>query len=85
MLAKSGMSAIEHRQAEPIDPTTPGRTAQSTDLGEGVWSVGPVETDQFVSRDRLIENYGATSLPSRPRTRSGARSPRSAGCCQGAS
>jgi pimeloyl-ACP methyl ester carboxylesterase len=51
MLAKSGMSAIEQRQAEPIDPTTPGRTAQWTDLGEGVWSVGPDTATELFWQD----------------------------------
>jgi pimeloyl-ACP methyl ester carboxylesterase len=40
-LARPGVSATEQRQSEPIDPTTPPSTQQWTDLGDGVWSVGP--------------------------------------------
>jgi pimeloyl-ACP methyl ester carboxylesterase len=40
MLAQPGSSALDQRQAEPIDGGPP-TTAQWTDLGEGVWSVGP--------------------------------------------
>jgi len=41
MLPKPGMSANEQRAAEPIDGPTPLTTAEWTDLGDGVWSVGP--------------------------------------------
>ena len=41
MLATPGMSAMDQRQAEPIDAPRPPTTAQWTDLGDGVWSVGP--------------------------------------------
>ncbi len=40
-LARPGASATEQRRSEAIDPTTPPSTQQWTDLGEGVWSVGP--------------------------------------------
>jgi pimeloyl-ACP methyl ester carboxylesterase len=36
-----GMSVNEQRQAEPIDPAIAPSTAEWTDLGEGVWMVGP--------------------------------------------
>jgi pimeloyl-ACP methyl ester carboxylesterase len=41
MLARPGMSANEQRGAEPIDAPAPPTTVQWTDLGNGVWSVGP--------------------------------------------
>ena len=41
MLARPGMSANEQRGAEPIDAPTAPVTSQWTDLGDGVWSVGP--------------------------------------------
>jgi pimeloyl-ACP methyl ester carboxylesterase len=48
MLARPGVSATEQRQAEPIDPPGPMKTAQWTDLGDGVWSVGPdTATEMF--------------------------------------
>ena len=40
-LARPGVSATEQRQSEPIDPVTPPATHEWTDLGNGVWSVGP--------------------------------------------
>jgi pimeloyl-ACP methyl ester carboxylesterase len=51
MLARPGMSAMEQRQAEPIDGTTPPTTAQWTDLGEGVWSVGPDTATELFWQD----------------------------------
>ena len=41
MLPQLGMSANEQRGAEPIDPTIKPSAQQWTDLGDGVWSVGP--------------------------------------------
>ncbi len=40
-LARPGMSATEQRRSEPIDPVTALSAPQWTDLGDGVWSVGP--------------------------------------------
>jgi pimeloyl-ACP methyl ester carboxylesterase len=51
MLAKPGMSAMEQRQAEPIDATTPPITAQWTNLGSGVWSVGPDTATELFWQD----------------------------------
>lgn len=41
MLAKPGTSANDQRGSEPIDAPTVLTTAQWSDLGDGVWSVGP--------------------------------------------
>ena len=41
MLPRPGMSATEQRAAEPIDAPAPPSTNQWTDLGDGVWAVGP--------------------------------------------
>ena len=41
MLARPGASANEQRQTEPIDPPRSPTNAQWTDLGDGVWAVGP--------------------------------------------
>ena len=41
MLAKPGTSANDQRGSEPIDAPTAPTTAQWTDLGDGVWAVGP--------------------------------------------
>jgi len=41
MLAKPGTSANEQRGSEPIDAPNPPTTARWTDLGDGVWAVGP--------------------------------------------
>lgn len=41
MLALPGSSANEQREREPIDATSPPTTAQWTDIGDGVWAVGP--------------------------------------------
>ncbi|MFI5225894.1 MAG: alpha/beta fold hydrolase [Candidatus Limnocylindrales bacterium] len=41
MLARPDVSANEQRQAEPIDAPVAPATSQWTDLGDGVWSVGP--------------------------------------------
>ena len=39
-LPKPGLSAMDQRAAEPIDPTTPPTTFEFVDLGEGLWSIG---------------------------------------------
>jgi hypothetical protein len=41
MLPRPGVSAADQRRAEPIDPRTPPTTAEWTDLGDGVWTIGP--------------------------------------------
>lgn len=41
MLPKPGMSANQQRATEPIDGTTPLKTAEWTDLGNDVWMIGP--------------------------------------------
>jgi pimeloyl-ACP methyl ester carboxylesterase len=41
MLAKPGVSANDQRQAEPIDAPAGPSTARWTDMGDGVWAVGP--------------------------------------------
>jgi pimeloyl-ACP methyl ester carboxylesterase len=51
LLARPGMSAMEQRQAEPIDATTPPTSAQWTDLGDGVWSVGPETATELFWHD----------------------------------
>lgn len=41
MLARPGQSAQQQRETEPIDSPRPVTTAQWTDMGDGVWAVGP--------------------------------------------
>lgn len=40
-LAQPGASAMDQRQAEPIDSPVPLEVADFTDLGDNVWRVGP--------------------------------------------
>lgn len=51
MLAKPGMSANEQRGSEPIDAPTAPTTAQWTDLGDGVWAVGPETATELFWQD----------------------------------
>jgi pimeloyl-ACP methyl ester carboxylesterase len=47
-LPRPGMSMNQQRSAEPIDPPNPPSTAEWTDLGQDVWSVGPrTATEMF--------------------------------------
>lgn len=41
MLARPGQSANQQRESESIDAPASPTTAQWTDLGDGVWAVGP--------------------------------------------
>lgn len=40
-LARPGSSAMDQRQAEPIDSPVPPPVLEFTDLGDNVWAVGP--------------------------------------------
>ena len=40
-LARPGASAMDQRQAEPIDSPIPLTNAEFTDLGDTVWTIGP--------------------------------------------
>lgn len=51
MLPKPGMSANEQRASEPIDGTTPLTTAGWTDVGDGVWMVGPNTATEMFFQD----------------------------------
>lgn len=51
MLPRPGVSAAEQRQLEPIDAPTPPATSQWTDLGDGVWSVGPETATELFWHD----------------------------------
>ena len=55
MLAAPGLSAAEQRQAEPIDATTAPTTAQWTDLGNGVWAVGPETATELFWHDATAD------------------------------
>jgi pimeloyl-ACP methyl ester carboxylesterase len=50
-LPRPGVSAMDQRQSEPIDsPITP-QTAEWTDLGDGVWMVGPNTARELFFQD----------------------------------
>ena len=51
MLARPGISANEQREAEPIDAPASPRSAQWTDLGNGVWAVGPETATELFWQD----------------------------------
>jgi pimeloyl-ACP methyl ester carboxylesterase len=61
-LAKPGLSAMDQRAAEPIDPTTPAATSQWIDLGDGLWSVGPDTAREIFMHDASDE-VAAWALP----------------------
>jgi pimeloyl-ACP methyl ester carboxylesterase len=50
-LPRPGMSATEQRQVEPIDSPIPPQTAEWTDLGDGVWMVGPDTARELFFQD----------------------------------
>ncbi len=54
-LAEPGLSAQDQRAAEPIDPTTPPATSEWTDLGDGLWSVGPNTARELFMQDASDE------------------------------
>jgi pimeloyl-ACP methyl ester carboxylesterase len=66
MLARPGVSATEQRQTEPIDPTTPPSTSQWTDLGEGLWSVGPDTATELFWQDAPPDVAGRAVARLRP-------------------
>ena len=61
-LAKPGVSAMDQRAAEPIDPTTPAATSEWTDLGDGLWSVGPATARETFMQD-ASDDVAAWALP----------------------
>ena len=62
VLAKPGVSAMDQPAAEPIDPTTPAATSEWTDLGDGLWSVGPDTAREIFMQDASDE-VAAWALP----------------------
>ena len=50
-LPQPGRSANEQREAEPIDGRVPLATAEWTDLGADVWSIGPATATELFYRD----------------------------------
>ena len=54
-LAQPGRSGADQRAAEPIDPTTPPTTSEWTDLGDGLWSVGPNTARELFMHDASDE------------------------------
>ncbi len=50
-LPKPGMSGLDQRAAEPIDPPTPATMREWTDLGDGLWSVGPNTAREMFMHD----------------------------------
>ena len=54
-LPRPGLSAGDQRAAEPIDPTTPPTTSEWTDLGDGLWSVGPNTARELFMQDASDE------------------------------
>ena len=50
-LPKPGLSAMDQRAAEPIDPRTPATTNEWVDLGDGLWSVGPNTARELFMHD----------------------------------
>ena len=61
-LPRPGMTALEQRAAEPIDPTTPATTSEWTDLGDGLWAVGPNTARELFMHD-APEEVVAAALP----------------------
>jgi pimeloyl-ACP methyl ester carboxylesterase len=51
MLARPGQSVNEQRDTEPIDAPTAPTTAQWTDMGDGVWAVGPETATELFWHD----------------------------------
>ena len=68
ILARPGVSATEQRQSEPIDPTTPLATSQWTDLGDGVWSVGPDTATELFWHDATPRVAGWAVARLRPQS-----------------
>ncbi len=54
-LPKPGLSAQDQRAAEPIDPPTPAASSEWTDLGDGLWSVGPTTARDVFMQDASDE------------------------------
>ena len=54
-LAQPGLSATDQRAAEPIDPPTPPTTSEWTDLGDGLWMVGPNTARELFMHDASDE------------------------------
>ena len=54
-LPKPGSSAMDQRAAEPIDPPDPPTTSEWTDLGDGLWSVGPNTAREVFMQDASDE------------------------------
>lgn len=54
-LPRPGMSANQQREAEPIDPPIQLTSAEWTDLGQGVWSVGPRTATEIFFHDASPE------------------------------
>ncbi|MGZ6312058.1 MAG: alpha/beta fold hydrolase [Candidatus Limnocylindrales bacterium] len=61
-LPKPGLSALDQRAAEPIDPTTPPETAEWTDMGDGLWMVGSNTARELFMHD-ASEKVVAWALP----------------------
>ena len=54
-LPRPGMSATEQRQLERIDSPIPPQTSEWTDLGDGVWMVGPNTAREMFFHDASQE------------------------------
>jgi len=50
-LPRPGMSAADQRQTEPIDAPTAPVTSEWTDLGDGLWAVGPDTATELFFHD----------------------------------
>jgi pimeloyl-ACP methyl ester carboxylesterase len=68
MLPLPGKSANDQRAAEPIDGTTPPATAEWTDLGDGVWMVGPNTASELFFSDATLEDAAWASSHLRPQS-----------------
>ena len=68
MLARPGQSANEQREAEPIDAPTAPTTAQWTDMGDGVWAVGPDTATELFWHDAPSDIIGWANDQLRPQS-----------------
>ncbi len=61
-LPKPGLSAMDQRAAEPIDPPVQPTTSEWIDHGDGLWSVGPNTAREIFMQD-ASDDVAAWALP----------------------
>lgn len=68
MLPKPGASIGDQRATEPVDGTIPPTTAEWTDLGDGVWMIGPDTAREIFFNDAVPADAAWAGAQLRPQS-----------------